>query len=428
MNKKQIINIIYSYLNDKESAQQDRFLPIPSSNADITPEDIVSVVDAALNGWFTEYRQAQRFKEELQRVTGKKYIQLCNSGSSANLLALSAVASKSPKRLIITTALSFPTTVAPIYQNNKIPIYLDILAKTLEPNYDQFIYMLQKYGEDIAGIIFTHTLGFPYDEKFIREKIAADYPDLFFISDCCDALGASLQGDIPVSSYSDISTYSFFPAHQITTGEGGAVAMDNFELFRHIQSMANWGRDCYCLPGQSGVCGKRFGHKFNRLPAGFDHKYTFTNLGYNLKMTDIQAALGISQISRLPSFVAKRRENFLYLLNGISKHSEYIHSISTNIANASPFGFPIIRNREAPFSLTDLVMFLEDKKIHTRRMFGANLTRQPAFENLQYIYLDLTESDNLLENAIWIGCHPSLNQKQLDYILATIDEFMGERA
>jgi len=287
------------------------------------------------------------------------------------------------------------------------------------------MYEIFEHGKsDIAGFIFAHTLGFPFDAYQSIE-------DKFRIDDCCDCLGSKvriLEDELPAGFFADAMTLSFFPAHIITSGEGGAILTDDEELAQEMEKLINWGRDCVCLPGQSNTCGKRFEHKFKNLPEGWDHKYTFTEMGYNLKMTEFQAALGYSQLKHLDDFVATRNRNYWHLRLALTEYEEFLSFVEIpEWSRPSPFGFPVIINKNMAFSAKELITFLENAKIHTRRFFGGNLTRQPVFEDLPYIKKDLEGTDYLMENALWVGCHPGLTKQHLDYVVDVIGDFFKER-
>jgi CDP-6-deoxy-D-xylo-4-hexulose-3-dehydrase len=422
MSKKKILEDVKEYV-EKEFPKK-RFIAgktiIPASGASISPDDISSIVESALQGWFTDFKFCEKFRQEISKVTGKKYVVLTNSGSSASLLAITACLEKYKwGDQVITTAVGFPTTVAPIVQNNMTPRFIDIDPSTLSPSRDQCEEVLDMAWEGIVGSIFAHTLGFPFrtTEFLIGEG------KKFLISDTADALG------IPIDYTGDAITLSFFPAHQITTGEGGAVCTDDKGLFTLLQSYANWGRDCYCKPGQSNTCGKRFEHEFKNMPRGYDHKYTFSRFGYNLKITEMQAALGLSQIKRLPEFVKARRFNYDRLVIGFPKKaSEYFDLIEVpEWSKPSPFGFPMVRKSGSPFQLPEFISYLEQHKISTRRLFGGNLTRQPMFDHWGEVGQDLSGSNKLMNDLVWIGCHPGIDNEMIDYMLEIIESFFVER-
>lgn len=433
MKKQEILDNIREY-SEEWLHREKQFIPgktyIPASGAIIRPQDVEYIVEAALQFWYTDFKMCRAFRDELSRVVGKTYTTLCNSGSSASLLAMSALTEKYKGKHVITTALGFPTTVAPIYQCNKIPIYIDINPYTFSPDIHEFERAMKKYNDDICGVVFTHTLGFPFNEVAFT-ACSTFYDHMFFMVDACDALGASIGYiDRGVGRGADVVTLSFFPAHQVTSAEGGAVLTDDKELNRLINSYASWGKDCYCLPGQDGVCGKRFDQKFGEMPDGYDHKYIFTRLGYNMKMTEFQAALGLSQLSRLNEFVVYRIAVWktyekMFTEIGVNKYFDFVQV--PEWSQPSPFGFPLIRKDDAPFTIQDIISFLEGNKIGTRRMFGGNLTRQPAFEGLPYLKLDLSGSDKLMNDCFWIGCQSGITDEMMEYVICKFDEFIKEK-
>lgn len=427
MQKYHVLQAAREYLQNK---QKKKFIPgkslIPPSNASIDEGEIINVIDAALNGWFTEGAICQAFLGKLKEITNNKYGVLCNSGSSANLLALALTKNYGTgKKFIVTCASGFITTVAPIIQNGFIPIFIDIDPITLSPNIDQLVSVMKEYRKDIEGAIFTHTLGIPFNELEVY-SILGSFPIL--ITDCCDALGASVRklnsiDYVPVGSYSYMSTYSFFPAHHITTGQGGAVLTNDEDIYSMLKSLVAWGRSCYCKPGQNNTCGKRFQWETNNLPDGYDHKYIFDYLGYNLQMTELQGAIGYRQIHRLDEFHKARLSNFDALYQALFQYLEFIRLIPYPLETIpSPFGFPIIVRDAAPFTANDMIGYLEDHKIGTRRIFGGNLLRQPAFEKVNYIARPTPGADYLMNNGFWIGCHPSITDEMLDYMLEVFED------
>lgn len=403
---------------------------IPVSGAEITDDDKTYLHDVVDKGWYTEGFYCKSFENQLKEITGKKHIQLVNSGSSASLIAMTAALRKfdpgCDRPYVLTCATAFPTTISPIYQNGRIPIYVDIDPETLKPKHEQILYFMNRYYQEISGAIFTHTMGFPFDEWFFRGLLN----DVFFVVDSCDALGTKINGDpqneqFPVGTYADLSTYSFFPAHHITSGEGGAVATDDPELAEELRSLSNWGRNCYCEPGQTNTCGKRFEWKDRGgLPEGWDHKYIFSNLGYNLKMTEFQGALGYSQSLRLEDITFDRKVNYEQLYTGLNR--KYVYLIERPM-KTSPFGFPILVNEDAPFTAQELIAYLEENKIRTRRLFAGNITKQPGFINLPSLKLySLDGSDRVMNDMFWIGCHPSLTTEMLDYVIEVFNKFMDD--
>lgn len=417
--KNKILELVLEYTDKPTQSFRPGIDPVPVSGAIITPEDIAAVVDAALDGWFTESTRAKEFAKKLRKYVGTNHASLCNSGSSANLLAVTACKEhfKVPDgKKVITTALAFSTTVAPIIQNNLIPLFVDVKLSNL--NVSEVLIMGLLHREDVAGVILAHTLGFPYDAGRIAD--ACERHGKFFIEDCADALGTQLYGT-RVGGFGDCSTFSFFPAHHITTGEGGAVLCNSGILYNLIQSYMNWGRDCWCIPGKDNTCNKRFEHNFPNLPEGYDHKYVFSRLGYNLKMTELSAALGNSQIDRISELSEKRFDNFEYLENGLL---ELIHTVYIKDGlYPSPFGFPVIAGKAR-----ELIKFLECGNIKTRPIFTGNITRHPMMEGAEYeVYPSLKNSDLIMENCFWIGCHDALTKAHLDYVIEVFEEFFNEQ-
>lgn len=423
MNKRTIFDSINAWRDEQELHPFVRGKSeVPVSGAVISNDDIISVVDAALDGWFTEGKWAARFSDALAKYVGVKHAILCNSGSSADLLAISAISEKKRtheimrKHYAITCATGFPTTIAPCVQNGLIPIFIDIDPKTLNPRLEDVLDALAE--GNAAAVILAHTLGFPiHGIDIIRD--ACKNLDAYLIEDTCDGLGGE-WGDKKLGSYGNLSTLSFFPAHQITTGEGGAVLTDDDELAELVRSYRDWGRDCHCLPGQTNTCGKRFEQQFGALPYGYDHKYVFSRFGYNLKMTELQAALGWSQAQRIDEFKQKRQDNYLYFMGGLnSLQDKGLIQYPYLPAFSSPFGFPITTDQRGK-----LVQFLENRKIRTRPVFAGNITRHPMFDHVYYeTFGNLSGSDYVMNHTFWVGCHPALTKEMLDWTIECIWEF-----
>jgi CDP-6-deoxy-D-xylo-4-hexulose-3-dehydrase len=357
----------------------------------------------------------------------QKYCLLVNSGSSANLVAFSALTSPllgenriRPGDEVITVAAGFPTTVAPIIQNQCIPVFVDVDIHTLNIDVTQLDLAL---SEKTKAIMIAHTLGNPFDVKTIREF--ANKHNLWIVEDCCDAVGSTIDGQM-VGTFGDIATVSFYPAHHMTMGEGGAVLTNNSRLFVAARSIRDWGRDCYCEPGKSNTCGRRFDQQHGELPYGYDHKYVYSHIGYNLKVTDMQAAIGLVQLKKLDGFITKRKENYNKLLKGLSKYNKYFLFPSIlDGANPSWFGFSITLNT-SEFERNTLVSFLEENNIMTRLLFAGNLTKQPAFKNANYRTVGLLPStDTVMHSTFFIGVYPGINDEMISYILDKFDEFVG---
>jgi CDP-6-deoxy-D-xylo-4-hexulose-3-dehydrase len=428
MEKERILENVINYLSqqDKEEPFIKGTSEVPVSGGKLSYFDIVNIVDAALDGWVTEGIWADRFRKELSEYTGSKHVVLCNSGSSADLLALGAIKEKYnlDGGIVVTSALAFPTTVASIIQAGFIPCFVDINIETLNP-YPEVIENAIK-SRKAKGVVLAHTLGFPYDIEYL--KALCHLHGCFLIQDMCDALGAKTNEGKQLGEFGDISTLSFFPAHQITTGEGGAVLTNDGQLFDIVRSLANWGRDCWCKPGDDNTCGKRFEQKFYKLPEGYDHKYVTSRIGYNMKMTELQAALGMSQMSKIKKIVYLRRLNYTYLKTNLQALPLFnnVFELFRNPILSSPFGFPIMvkhwmADRE------EVIDFLEFRNIKTRPIFSGNITKQPMMEHIPYDQIgDLHNCDRIMEDAFWIGCHPELAQEQLDYVIESFADLLGK--
>jgi len=424
------------FLVDKYISQLNRpiFKPgetiIPFAGRVFDSSEIVNLVDSALDTWLTTGRYAEEFENKFAEYFGLKSCSLVNSGSSANLLALSALTSPKlgKKRLqpgdeVITVAAGFPTTVNPIVQNGMIPVFLDVELGTYNIKVDD---LEAAISEKTRAIMLAHTLGNPFDLDAVM-AVAKKY-DLYVIEDCCDAVGSTYKGKM-VGTFGDLATVSFYPAHHITMGEGGAVLTNNLFYERLVRSFRDWGRDCFCEPGASNTCGKRFEQQHGLLPYGYDHKYVYSHIGYNLKLTDLQAAVGLAQLKKLPKFIERRKHNFRLLKEGLIKHSEYfILPEATPGSDPSWFAFPITVKEDAPFSRNEIVNYLESNKIMTRMLFGGNLIRQPAYQGVKYrVVGDLKNSDIVLNNTFFIGVYPGITDEMIEYILHTFDNFIEEK-
>src|ERR1700723_2965991 len=402
---------------------------VPVSGKVIAADDICSVVDSALDGWFTTGRFAKEFERRLAAFVGVRSASLVNSGSSANLVALSALTSPKlgerrlkPGDEVLTVAAGFPTTVNPILQNRLVPVFLDVTL----PSYEIDVRQLEAArSQKTRAVMIAHTLGNVFDldavTAFVRKH------NLWLIEDCWDALGSTWNGQ-PVGTFGDIATVSFYPAHHITMGEGGAVMTNRPDLEVLIESFRDWGRDCWCHPGKDNTCGKRFDWQLGSLPCGYDHKYTYSHIGYNLKATDMQAALGASQIAKLPYFIERRKENFRYLHRALEPLEEFLLlPEATPGADPSWFGFPIGVRPDAPFSREELTGSLEGKKIATRLLFGGNLLRQPAYMDSEYrVFGELPNTAYVMNNVFWIGVFPGLTKPMLDYVADAFGDFVAE--
>lgn len=394
--------------------------PVPVSGRVFDEHEIQSLVDSSLDFWLTTGRFATQFEKEFARFLGIRHALLVNSGSSANLVALTTLTSHTlqeralkPGDEVITVAAGFPTTVNPIVQNNLVPVFIDVHIPTYNVDINQLEAAL---SEKTRAIMLAHTLGNPFNLSVVAEF--AKQHNLWLIEDCCDAVGATYQ-EKNVGTVGQMATVSFYPAHHITMGEGGAVLTDSPALKKLVESFRDWGRDCWCEPGKDNTCGKRFEHQLGQLPFGYDHKYIYSHIGYNLKATDMQAAVGVAQLKKLPSFIEARRRNFEYLhkeLEGLQ--DDFILPEATPNSNPSWFGFPIAIHPGSRLNRNSVVQFLEQRKIATRLLFGGNLTRQPAYQNVQYrIAAPLHNSDFIMNNVFWLGVYPGLTTEMLDYVI-----------
>jgi CDP-6-deoxy-D-xylo-4-hexulose-3-dehydrase len=429
--RKQILELTAEY--HAEAFPVREFVPgvstVPVSGKVIGADDIGSVVESALDGWFTTGRWAKDFERKLARFVGVRSASLVNSGSSANLVALSALTSPKlgqrqlkPGDEVITVAAGFPTTVNPILQNRLVPVFIDVSLPTYEIDVTK---LEAAYSEKTKAVMIAHTLGNVFDLDAIT-AFCKKY-NLWLVEDCCDALGSTYKGQ-KVGTFGDIATVSFYPAHHITMGEGGAVLTDKPALQVLIDSFRDWGRDCWCEPGVDNTCGKRFDWQLGTLPCGYDHKYTYSHVGYNVKATDMQAALGVSQIEKLPEFIARRKENFAYLTKVLKPLEEFlILPVATEHSDPSWFGFPIGVKVDAPFTRDQLTRALEAQKIGTRLLFAGNLLRQPAYEGYEYrVVGELTNTDFVMNQVFWIGVYPGLTEPMLDFIAKTASEFVNQ--
>ncbi|MGD0507348.1 MAG: lipopolysaccharide biosynthesis protein RfbH [Terriglobales bacterium] len=401
--------------------------PVPISGRVFDEQELELLVDSSLDFWLTTGRFAEQFERELAKFAGVREAVLVNSGSSANLLALSALTSKKlgdrqlkPGDEVITLAAGFPTTVNPILQNGLVPVFVDVHI----PTFNVDVSVLETALSDrTRAVIFAHTLGNPFDLDAVTAF--AKKHGLWMIEDCCDALGSTYRGE-KVGTFGDLATVSFYPAHHITMGEGGCVLTNKPLLRTLVESFRDWGRDCWCAPGKENTCGKRFDWQLGDLPHGYDHKYIYSHVGYNLKATDMQAAVGVAQLKKLPGFIEARKRNFAYLKAGLKAKNVEEHFVlpeATPNSDPSWFGLPLLVRDTAPFSRNALIEFLYAKKIATRQLFGGNLVRQPAYADLNYrVVGDLRNSDRVMNQAFWIGVYPGLTQPMLDYVLETINE------
>jgi CDP-6-deoxy-D-xylo-4-hexulose-3-dehydrase len=423
----QILELVAEY--SAEAFPEKKFFPgessVPVSGRVFDTRDVQSLVDSGLDFWLTTGRFANQFEKEFASFFNMRHAILVNSGSSANLLALTCLTSPSlgERQLkadheVITVATGFPTTVNPIFQNRLIPVFVDVDIPTYNIDITQLEAALSK---QTRAVLIAHTLGNPFNLEAVIEFCKAHH--LWLIEDCCDAVGATYK-DQSVGKFGDIATVSFYPAHHITMGEGGAVLTDDSGLKKMIESFRDWGRDCWCEPGKDNTCGKRFDWQLGELPHGYDHKYTYSHIGYNLKATDMQAAVGVSQLKKLPSFIQKRRENFNHLTQRLSHLQDFLLlPQATPNSHPSWFGFPILVRPEAPFTRDDAVRWLNAHKIGTRLLFGGNLIRQPAYRDQRYrVVGDLHNADEVMRRVFWIGVFPGLTSPMLDYVCDMLEQ------
>jgi len=400
---------------------------VPVSGKVYGAHDMQMLVDSSLDFWLTTGRFNAAFEERLSARLGVRHALTTNSGSSANLLALSSLTSHylrgdalKPGDEVITCAAGFPTTVNPALQYGLVPVFVDIDI----PTYNIMPSLIEAaVSSKTRAIMIAHTLGNPFDLAEVM-RVAEKY-DLWVVEDCCDALGATYDGK-GVGTFGDIGTLSFYPAHHITMGEGGAVFTDKPMLKRVIESMRDWGRDCWCAPGMDNTCGKRFSRKLGQLPMGYDHKYTYGHAGYNLKITDMQAAVGLAQMDRLEEFIAARKRNFALLTEGL-KPLEDVMILPEATPNSDPswFGFPITLREDAGFAREDLTRHLDEKKIGTRLLFGGNLIRQPYMRGREYrVAGELTNANIVTDRTFWVGLYPGLSPDHIAYIVDTITAFV----
>lgn len=434
--KQEVLDLVRK--NYKDLFPPQRFVPgetyINPAGMYFDKSEVMSLLDATLSFAITnQLGLVQKFEKEIARYLGVRCASMCNSGSSANLLAISALTSPllgsralQPGDEIITVAAGFPTTVNPILQVECVPVFVDINLPTY--NTSPFL-VANAITEKTKAVIIAHTLGNPYDVEQIKQLCIEN--NLWLIEDCCDVLGGEWNGK-KVGTFGDLSTLSLYPAHHISSGEGGVVFTDSPLLNKIVNSFREWGRSCWCAPGKDNTCGKRFEHKdMGKLPDGYDHKYTYSHVGYNLKATDLQASIALAQLKRLPELIADRQENWNYLYSELADLStHFILPEFGHAAKPSWFGFVLSVRNNAPFTRNEIVRWLDENKIGTRNLFGGNLTRQPAYIGKNWRIADeeagLPHSDFVMNNTFWIGVHPLLTKKMLDYMVSKIREFVGQ--
>ncbi len=428
--RQHILDLVQAYAERKTAAASfvPGTTPIPPSGKVLGATEFVNLVDASLDGWLTTGRFNAAFEKKLGDFLGIEHVLTCNSGSSANLLALTALTSPrlgaralQPGDEVITAAAGFPTTVNPILQNGLTPVFVDSEIGTYNPSPAA---VEAAISPRTRAIMLAHTLGNPFDAAALRAL--ADRHGLWLVEDCCDALGSTLNAQ-KVGSFGHIGTLSFYPAHHITMGEGGAVFTVDRELKQILESLRDWGRDCWCNPGCDNTCGKRFDWQLGELPAGYDHKYVYSHLGYNLKITDMQAAIGLAQLDRIDDFIAARRRNFAYLHGQLAELADFLILPQATPGSApSWFGFPVTLRDTAPCDRVSLLRYLDQHKVGTRLLFAGNLTRQPYMAGRQYrVAGSLTNADRIMRDTFWLGIHPALTPDMLDYVADRIKTFLG---
>jgi CDP-6-deoxy-D-xylo-4-hexulose-3-dehydrase len=399
---------------------------IPVSGKVLSPDDFVSLVDSSLDGWLTAGKHTKVFERQLADFVGARSALFVNSGSSANLCALSGLTSPKlgeralkPGDEVLTVAMGFPTTVNPIIQNGLKPVVVDVNLDTLDANSNR---LREAVSPKTKAIMMAHTLGNPFDLDTVQELCKDN--NLWLIEDSCDALGSTYRGQ-RTGSFGDTATVSFYPAHHITTGEGGAVFVKSPLVQKQVESFRDWGRDCYCETGCDNTCFKRFEWQLGDLPAGYDHKYIYSHIGYNLKATDMQAALGVTQLAKLDYFIEKRKENFNYLSDALSKVEGLSVAVATEHSDPSWFGCPITLDPAHPVNREELLRFLDSRKIGTRLLFAGNILKQPAYKNVDFrVVGDLTNTDIVMKRSFWVGVYPGLTKPMLDYVIESITDFM----
>ena len=399
---------------------------VPVSGKVLYSDDFSSLVDSSLDGWLTAGRFTTNFERSLANFIGTRHALFVNSGSSANLVALSALTSKKlgeralkPGDEVITVAMGFPTTINPIIQNGLIPVVIDVDLDTLDA---KSTLLEEAISPKTKAIMMAHTLGNPFDLDTVQRLCKEN--NLWLVEDSCDALGSTYKGQ-RTGSFGDTATLSFYPAHHITTGEGGAVLVKSPLVKKQVESFRDWGRDCYCETGKDNTCSKRFGWQLGDLPDGYDHKYTYSHIGYNLKATDMQAALGLSQLSKIEYFIQKRKENYQYLSENLSIIEGLTIARATPNSDPSWFGCPITLDPNHPVNREDLLRYLDSRKIGTRLLFAGNITKQPAYKDVPFrVVGDLTNTDIVMKRSFWVGVYPGLTRQMLDYVIESITDFM----
>ena len=429
--RNEILSLVTQFVASKN--KPETFIPgatpVPVSGKVLDDSDFKNLVGAALDGWLTYGEHAENFERALSKYIGVRSALLVNSGSSANLVALSALTSAKlgekkllPGDEVITVAMGFPTTINPIIQNGLIPVFVDVSI----PTYDAVIEQIEEaVSKKTRAIMMAHTLGNPFNVEAIMEICKRH--NLWLIEDNCDALGSTYGGK-RTGSFGDLATISFYPAHHITTGEGGAILAKSPLVRRQLESFRDWGRDCYCATGQDNTCQKRFAWQLGSLPEGYDHKYIYSHIGYNLKGTDLQAALGLSQLEKIESFHEARKRNFRFLYDALVKVPDFIMPEATKNSDPSWFGFPITLKDESPINREELLRFLDSRLIGTRLMFAGNILRQPGYVDIpRRVIGNLENADKIMRRSFWLGVYPGLTQQMLEYVVENIFEFVEQK-
>ena len=399
---------------------------IPVNGRVFDSDEVKELVKASLEFWLTDGEYSEKFSEKMSNFLNMKFVRLVNSGSSANLVALSSLTNKKIKNNlnsgdeVVTSAVGFPTTVNPIFQNNLIPVFVDSEIGTYNPNPNDII---EACGPETKAIMLAHTLGNPLEIQKLKDFCADK--NIWLIEDNCDALGSKYEDKL-TGTFGDISTLSFYPAHHITMGEGGAVITNSTKLKLSIDSFRDWGRDCWCKSGHDDTCGKRFDWQLGELPYGYDHKFTYSNIGYNLKATDLQASIGYKQMDKLDDFILSRKKNWEKINTFIEdKQDFFIPHIKTKNSEPSWFGYALTVKENDKFTRDDIVKYLNENRIATRLMFGGNLVRQPAYKNKKFkTYKELNNADIVMKSSFWIGVYPGLSEEMIDYLLNKFDIFL----
>ncbi len=428
--RKQILDLVSEYHG--EAFAEVPFVPgesrVAVSGRVFDAADIQSLVDSSLDFWLTTGRFAAQFEQSFARYFGVRGATLVNSGSSANLLALTALTSPrlNERRLmpgdeVITVAAGFPTTVNPILQNGLVPVFVDVQLPTY--NIDASL-LEQALSEHTRAVMIAHTLGNPFDLKVVKKFV--DRHQLWLIEDCCDAVGSTYEGR-KVGTFGDLATVSFYPAHHITMGEGGCVLTEKPLLKTIVESFRDWGRDCWCDPGKENTCGKRFNWELGELPCGYDHKYIYSHIGYNLKLSDMQAAVGVAQLDKLSGFIEQRKANFRALRRGLADLEDlFLLPEATPGSDPSWFGFPIAVRPDSSLTRNAVVQYLEARKIATRLLFAGNLMRQPAYANSHFrVAGSLPNTDFVMNHVFWIGVYPGITAPMIDYVLETFHSMVS---